>query len=407
MKTILRTIPIFLVLMILIYFIPQIISDSPSGIITQKKNTTELKKETQIGPIPAVKQETFPLTGMGHYMGEPIDTFKKKFGEPLRIESNIFGDEWWIYGDNENDYYQVAVSEEDTITSIFVLGSTLDVLPFKVGMDITEVYQLATLYPTFSFDYKKTNYIIELSENDLNYHPLVIFEKNIFAILMVDRETNKINAIRYVDEPTLLQSDIYEVIPENEVITKKTPKTDLENRYDGNVQEVEMTINMLRQRYGLSELTYSKQLSSMADDIFINQSKSVSEQSSEEKNGGNSFQTESSIKIDTSNKNESIQKGLAEHEDEEGFEHTPLTSKQIHDYLEMNKISLADTRVVYSNKFTDPTWLITYWFSLENQRTILTDPLMKRFGFAFRNEEVMLILDTEVEHTKKTGANIK
>ena len=385
MKTIIRTIPIFIVLMILTYFIPQIISDNPSEIVTQKKHTPELKKETKTDSIPVIKQETFSLEGMGQYMGKTSDTFKKKYGEPLRIESTELGYEWWIYGDNEQDYVQVGVSEENTIASIFVLGSTLDVSPFKIGMDITEVYQLATLYPTFSINYKSNDYTIELSENDLNYHPLVIFENNIFSVLMVDRKTNKINAIRYVDKQTLLQSDIYEV-NSNNVIT-----TELENDLKANAQEVEITLNALRKRYDLPKLAYSEQLSTIAKDIFSNQNKFISEQSSEERKIEEESLAENSIKIDAPN----------EIEGGEEDELPPLTSEQIQDYLKINKMTLADTRVVYSNQFADPMWLVTYWFSLENQRKILTDPLMKRFGFAFRGEEVMLILDKEETNTTK------
>ena len=129
----------------------------------------------------------------------------------------------------------------------------------------------------------------------------------------------------------------------------------------------------------------------MAKDIFSSQTKFISEQSSDETKIKDESLTESLMESDRSNGNEGG----------EEVEPSPLTSEIIQDYLKMNKMSLADTRVVYSNQFSDPTWLITYWFSLENQRMILSDPLMKRFGFAFRGEEVMLILDKEEANTIK------
>lgn len=381
--------------MLLTYFVPQIISDSPSEIVTQKKNVPKLKKEAKTNSIPAVKQEVFPLEGIGQYVGETIDLLEKKQGRPLRIETTSYGYEWWIYGDNEKDYFQVGVSKQGKVISMFVLGSILDVSPFKVGMDIAEVYQLTPLYPTFSIEYENKDYTIELSENDLNYHPLVIFEKNVFSILMVDRETNKINAIRYVDEQTLLQSDIYEVFPQNEGITKKEPATELEDE-KGKIKEVEVTLNALRKRYNLPELTYNKELSSIAKDIFINQEKMAIEQSSEEVKKRESSLAEGSIKMDISNENKFVQDNF---EEEVGL--PPLKSEEIQDYLKLNKLTLLDNRVVYSNQFTNSTWLITYWFSLENQRTILADPLMERFGIAFRGEEVMLILNRQEEPSIK------
>ncbi|WP_414840073.1 CAP-associated domain-containing protein [Carnobacterium sp. TMP28] len=391
MKTILRTLPIFLVLMLLTYFVPQIISDNPSEIVTQKKNVSELKKEAKTNSIPPVKQEIFPLEGIGQYVGGTLDLLEKKYGRPLRIEPTSYSYEWWVYGDNEKDYFQVGVSKEDKIVSLFVLGSTLDVSPFKVGMDISEVYQLTPLYPTFSIEYENKDYTIELSENDLNYHPIVMFEKNIFSILMVDRKTNKINAIRYVNKQTLLQSDIYEVFPQNEGITKKNLIKEVEDE-KGKIKEVEVPLNALRKRYNLSELTYNKELSSIAKAIFINQEKMTLEQSNEEAKKRESSLVEGSIKIESSNENETIQDKFVDE-----VKLPPLTSKETQDYLKLNKLTLLENRIVYSNQFTNPTWLITYWFSLENQRTILTDPLMKRFGVAFRGEEVLLILDKPEE----------
>ncbi|MGB3160463.1 MAG: CAP-associated domain-containing protein [Carnobacterium sp.] len=384
MKTILRTIPIFLVLLMLTYFVPQIISDSPSEIVTQKKLTPKLRKEKSTASTPTIKQEVFSLTGIGQYMGRKSDAIKEIYGEPLRIETTSIGYERWIYGDNEKDYFQVGVSEEDTISSIFVLGTTLNLSPFKVGMDITEVYQLATLYPTFSIDYDGEKYTIELSENDLNYHPLVIFENDIYSILMIDRETNKINAIRYVDKQTLLKSDIYEVLPQNGISENEDLKIEIETINKEKTKEIEITLNALRKRYDLPELSYSVELSLMAENIFLSQNESSSKQLSEEE----LTQTESSEKVDSPNENKNFEEANL----------PVLTNQDIQDYLKMNKMSLADPRVVYSNQFTDATWLITYWFSLENQRSILTDPSMKRFGFAFRGEEVMFILDKEEDY---------
>ena len=71
--------------------------------------------------LPALNQKQLPLKGVGLYIGGKGETLKKTYGNPLSIKSTSLGNERWTYGDKEKNYFQVEVSQEDSIISIFIL----------------------------------------------------------------------------------------------------------------------------------------------------------------------------------------------------------------------------------------------------------------------------------------------
>lgn len=403
MKTILRAIPIFILLMILIYWVPQIASNSPSEIITQKTKLQEVKKESNSNQSTLLKQDTLPEAGMGEYMGKTIETIQEKYGKPLRIDQTAYGYDWWVYGEDEHDYFQIGVSNEGEITNVFVLGSQLDVFPFQIGMDVTEIYQIAMFYPTFSIDYQEETYMLELSENDLNFHPLIAFENQTFAILMVDRKTNEVNAVRYLDKRSLLQLGVYEIASQTPVPPVEHHGEELNDIYASNHREILEILNNLRQRYDIPELVYSEEISAIADSVFSYQEKLSAADLLEKDNAEvqKQLDKEDSTSEGTLEDDSEVETIIEEEgsttEETKVDDYPPLTSEQIQMKLEMEQVKVADTRVLYFDQSADSTWLTTFWFSLENQRGLLTDPEMKRFGISFRGQEVLLMLDKETK----------
>ncbi|WP_192987127.1 CAP-associated domain-containing protein [Carnobacterium mobile] len=390
MKTILRAVPIFLLLMAVTYLVPQITSEGPSEIITQKNKAQEVKKENAVNQPATFKQEKIPLSGIGLYIGQPVEKIQEEFGEPLRIDPTLYGYDWWVYGENEQDYFQVGVSADGKITNIFVLGAQLDASPFKIGMDITEIYQLTMFYPTFSIDYQEDTYTLELSENDLNYHPLIPFENQTFAILMFDRKTNEVNAIRYLDKRSLLQLGVYEITSQTPIPAVEYQENVFKEVYKSNQQEILTILNSLRQRYEVPVLTYDTALTNMANDIFTYQAKQLAEEAHVNN------KEESSLQDDAQSKDDGT--GINEHEIDE---YPLLTTDLIQEKLKLEEVPLADTRVLYSNQSADSTWNASFWFSIENQRILLMDPNLKRIGIAFRGQEVLLILDRDTANSVK------
>jgi len=115
----LRTIPIFLGLMIWSILFSNFLN-SPLELLLKRKNNNGIKKkETQNLVHSLLLNKRLFLLQEWVTIWENKHTFKKKIWWSRYYWIQICGDEWWIYGTNENDYYQVAVSEEDTINIYF------------------------------------------------------------------------------------------------------------------------------------------------------------------------------------------------------------------------------------------------------------------------------------------------
>lgn len=389
MKTILRMIPVFILLMGAFYYLPLFISRESSEIITEEELQEEQADQRQSQQT-EMNQQTIPVSGIGIYIGQPIENFSEVYGEPSRINPTINGYEWWIYGTGNTDYLQVGVDDGE-ITTLFALGLDIDVTPFEIGTPISGVYQITTVYPTFEIDYQEEIYQLELSENDFNYQPLIAFDNQTFAALTVDRETSNVTSVRYFDTLSLLQADIYELASQTPIPLVQPGDVTENELAVAREQEVFSVLNVLRSRLGALPLVARQSLSELAESIFrqqenqlrtenVDSSLSENEQADEESNAEFFF-------------SEDIEE--SETDEPEIGTFSPLTSEQIQEKLEIESIPLEDVRVLYFSEANDPSWLITYLFSLEDQRNLLMDQQMEYMGMAYRNNELLLILGNE------------
>jgi len=377
------------------YWLPEVISRNPADIITPKEESETIQSESFDYQTTDLEPEQLPIAGLGSYVGQNIAAFTEKFGDPMRIDPTVYAEERWIFGKDETDYAQLIV-KNGIITDLFVLGSELDVAPFKIGMSITEVFQLASFYPTYSVENQGEQVTLELTESDLNYRPLIAFDNQTFAVLMMDRSTNQIIAVRYLDSTSLIRLGVYDdgskkhFIPSFEV---DEIKQDAIN--ETNQKQVYEILNILRQRYELSALTPSDALTNVAETIFINQEEQII--ADRQANKESSFSEAESSDKAIMNQNSSIDTFILDDKSNSIDEQTnqtyqTLTSEQIELTLQETELELNEVRVLYSIQETDVAWLATNWFSLEIERNFLMDAGMTEIGLAYRANDMLLIL---------------
>ena len=134
-------------------------------------------------------------------------------------------DQWWFYGETHRDYFQVYV-RNNQVESIFVLGDELGLAPFEIGQSLNEVSEISTIYSNFSFVFNNQTYVMELSEKDMNYQPLMAFDNNVFVILHMSKETGEVVGLRYLSQQMLLELQPYQLLEGNLVI-----RPDRANKY--------------------------------------------------------------------------------------------------------------------------------------------------------------------------------
>jgi hypothetical protein len=155
-------------------------------------------------------------TGMAVHIGKTKQEFIKEFPNPKKDLTSFHGTEWLIYGDNTEDYYQVEIKNH-VVSSIFLLGDHLESSPFSMGMNLVDLAEITTIFSNFNFEYGDEKYEVELTEDDMNYRPLVAFNNGTFAMLHINQGNGQLMAIRYLDKNSLLSIMPYQMNQENKV----------------------------------------------------------------------------------------------------------------------------------------------------------------------------------------------
>ena len=389
MKTFLRAMPLVFIMLLIVYWLPEVISKNPTDIITPKEESESIQSESFDYQTTDLEPEQLPVLGLGGYIGKNVESFTENFGDPKRIDPTIYGEEQWIFGEHETDYVQLGV-KNGVITDLFALGSDLNVAPFEIGMSITEVFQIASFYPTYSVESQDKQVTLELTESDLNYRPLIAFDNQTFAVLMMDRSTNQITAVRYLDASSLLRLGVYDdgsVV--NDDYSIDIDETNQKVISEANKKQVYEILNILRQRYELSVLNASDALSEAAQTIFIDQEMQLTLDGDGQLEEEGSFAETSGL---SSTETYILDDKSRYVEDNTNQEFQPLTSEQIEHTLQKTNLELDEVRILYSNQKTDMTWLVTNWLTLEIERKFLMDARMTEIGVAYRGNDILLIL---------------
>ncbi|WP_086951588.1 MULTISPECIES: CAP-associated domain-containing protein [Vagococcus] len=187
-------------------------------------------------------------TGMANHIGKTKDEFLKEFPNPKKTWLSYDKAEWLVYGDSTKDYYQVEIKNH-VVASVFVLGSTVDSTPFTMDMNLVDLAEITTIFSNFNFEYGDEKYEVELTEDDMNYRPLVAFNNDTFAILHMNQLTGKLLAIRYLDKQTLLSIMPYQMEQENHVKEKNIDEGhDSKKINDANREQLTTLLNLFREK---------------------------------------------------------------------------------------------------------------------------------------------------------------
>ncbi len=189
-------------------------------------------------------------TGMANHIGKTKKEFLKEFPNPKNTLLSYYNTEWLIYGDSLNDFYQVEI-RNSVVSSIFILGSEMETTPFSMDMGLVDLAEITTIFSNFNFDYGDEKYEVELTEDDMNYRPLVAFNNGTFAMLHINQGTGKLMAIRYLNKQALLSLMPYQMDQKNKVQEElPTDSRDWEKVNRDNQQQLITILNLLREKEG-------------------------------------------------------------------------------------------------------------------------------------------------------------
>lgn len=259
MKRLAHFLLVLLFLMIVAYTKPIVFQN-------EVKDKSERPTTTVVQSHQKFVQGKLPATGMANYIGVSTQELIKQYGEPKTRHRQNDTDQWWFYGATHRDYFQVYV-RNNQVESIFVLGDELGLAPFEVGQTLNEVSEISTIYSNFSFVFNNQTYVMELSEKDMNYQPLMAFDNNVFVILHMSKDTGEVVGLRYLSQQMLLELQPYQLLEGNLVIRPaeqtSTPESDEQNR-----QQLLAIINIVRSRLNLAPLSRVQETDEVAERLL-------------------------------------------------------------------------------------------------------------------------------------------
>ena len=152
-----------------------------------------------------------PVSGFEHYVGQNIQTYAARHGDPTIIYSEGPGESnLWVYYSETHNFIQIEV-RNSIIQSLFVLGSDIQTGAIQIGMNRNNVYDETLLSRRFEFDWLGETVSLALTREEWEHFPLVQFDNNSFAMLYFHPEKNDIYAIRYLSPETLVDMNYYSV----------------------------------------------------------------------------------------------------------------------------------------------------------------------------------------------------
>lgn len=323
-------------------------------------------------------------TGMANHIGQTKKEFLKEFPDPKKTWKSYHDAEWLVYGDSFKDYYQVEIRNH-VVSSIFVLGDVLDSSPFSMGMNLADLAEITTIFSNFNFEYGDEKYEVELTEDDMNYRPLVAFNNGTFAILHMNQGNGKLMGIRYLDKNRLLSLMPYQMNQENKIkdnlITEDEAWQEIN---DNNREQLLMILNLLREKEEAERYRVDSTLQ-------VGAAKSLKILAE---------------KPDTILENEerlaSWQKMVTEELDSQSF---LLKEKEIKHLAEKVALEEKDIHGIFYYPVKDVPFMITNWYGSRYFHEELAHKKDRLIGITFDKEMVMTFLGPEREKEQTTESS--
>lgn len=319
-------------------------------------------------------------TGMANFIGKTEDQFLKEHPNPKKTWKSYYNTKWLVYGDSLKDYYQVEIKNH-VVSSIFVIGNQLDSTPFSMDMNLVDLAEITTIFSNFNFEYGDEKYEVELTEDDMNYRPLVAFNNGTFAVLHINQGNGKLMAIRYLDKHTLLSIMPYQMDQENKV--QQTLATNLPNweqvNFD-NQQQLITILNLLREKEKKKSYLPDSQLEVGARNALTKLSQKPE-----------SF-------INEPERLDSLKKVSVNQFDSSPF---ILNNKEMSKLMKDVDLNNKETHGIFYAPVVDVPFMMTNWYGSRIYHEELTHKKDKTIGLTFEKQTVMTFFGKD-EDKKKT-----
>lgn len=330
----------------------------------------------------SLKYESIAVSGYAKYIDQPITTFDQVYGSPILTQSSGFFYENRIY-QLEKDTSRLEVSTKDGIVSSIKIfnGENQMIEPFQFGMTSNRLTNITTLYPDFSFEYDQEPVAIELTEEDMDYRPLIAFDNGSFAMLFFDREDKRLSAVQYFDKEMLLRLIPYKIDSGNPLAFRKEENVDWNQLNTQKEAEIYGLITLVREEKNLPP--YKMQMSSQTDakrllrQFLTRPDRFLTEERSDE------WASEQNAQLSN-----------------QSFSLTKKEFKNTADRLNINY-----RRGLLYSPVVDPAFSMFYWLTEDSVAETFASEKARGMGVAFNQENVVVLTQELDDRTKESETN--
>lgn len=367
MKRVGELLLVFIIVLSIVYMKPVLF---PKESFYQSENMVV----KEVNPAPKTLQKSeLVATGAATYVG-------MKESELLEIMPNYVTEwvvaenkKWLVYGMNEKTYLQIEI-RDGIVSSVFSLGSEIDIAPFSVGMTLSDVAEVLPIDSYFEFVYDDKQFEIELTEDDMNYRPLVVFTNGTYALLHFNYDTGELYGIRYLDKKTLLELSPYQSTEEI-VAEDANPNNELKKQIDeSNAEQLVAIVNVLRQRDQLEPYQKNSKLAKVSQKALL----------------------------EFSEKPESVfekEERLILWEDKENLEHNSdeliLESAELTRLIKLGKPFDKQTHGLFTVGVKDVPLLVTSWYGNRIDHGEFMHSSETEIGVTFNMDQALILMSKE------------
>ncbi len=263
LKTLIRILTIVIIILIIGFYQSTFQSENEpleGPELSQPKldNSNEIQETVE-----SVEDEERPKKGISLLIGKSSEEVIAQLGEPVRIDPSTYGYEWWIYSNSDQNYSQVAI-ENNKVVSVFAIGEDVDVSPYDIGQSVEDIYRFTIIDSEVVVTDDTGSYQFELSEDDMHTR-LLIPLGDIYAQLYLDKYTNKLVSVRYLDKSTLVKMRPYEMVYRGELINEPEISDELWEKIQvGNERQIFDISNIIREQIGEGSLEWDESTGEVA-----------------------------------------------------------------------------------------------------------------------------------------------
>ncbi|WP_257350585.1 CAP domain-containing protein [Pseudalkalibacillus decolorationis] len=201
--------------------------------------------------------------GISRYFEMSQEELLAQLGEPTRIDPSQYSFDWWIYGDNSDQYIQFGIEKGKVVTA-FVLGKNINVSPFKIGQSQEKVMEEISIEKSLPLKINGNEYRFQLSTEEMKTRPLVKIN-DLWAQLYLDKFTGTLVAIRYLNPETLLLQRPYSIEYRGKLMQQpELPREEWEEIESAEELQIFEITNVIRERYGVAPVEWHDETAEVA-----------------------------------------------------------------------------------------------------------------------------------------------